>query len=191
MSNDGILTFADGLVQLGNLTLPGILVQQSIRNAVRYDQSKQDQMSGKNKVALGWEDATITLTVDLLTETGSDCYQKLTEINRIFKGAGKKKATPTIYTVTNRHVRARGISRVVFDALDSFETDGDDVIQATLTFVEHLPPVIRREKQAIARKKAAGSTTTAPTVKATPAVAPKVTKDTTNPLIAGFNEGNN
>lgn len=195
--SDGVLTFADGLVHIGKQTLPGVLVSQSISCAVRYDQSRPDSMSGKNKLALGWEDATITLTLDLLTDPESDCYQKLAEINRIFKGAARKKATPTIYTVTGRHLRARGISRVVFDSLDSVEDDQDDVIQATISFVEHLPPVVKREKKANAVKAGAAKANTAPATapapasKAQPAASPAITDDTTNPFMAGIKAGMN
>jgi hypothetical protein len=191
MSADGYLKFEDGQVKLGDVLLPGILVQQSVRCGVRYDESKHDSMSGKKKAILGWEDSTINLTLDLLCDEDSDCYAKLATINRIFKAADKGKAAPKIYPVSDRHLRARGISRVVFDCLDSFETDQEDVIQVTLTFVEHLPPVIKREKRAIARKSAVTQgKAAAPAVKATPAKSPAITKDTTNPFMAGFNKGN-
>jgi hypothetical protein len=189
--SDAVLTFSDGLVRLGKTLLPGILRNQSIRGAVRYDQSLSDGMSGKSKVALGWEDATITLTLDLLCDDEGDCYAKLTSLNKIFKAADRKKATPTVYNVTGRHVRARGISRVVFDGLDSTETDDDDVIQAQLTFTEHIPPIVKREKQANAAKAGSGSTSAAPAAKAQPSAAPAVTSDTTNPFKAGFNAGSN
>ncbi|BCS54565.1 hypothetical protein [Geobacter sp. SVR] len=183
------LTFEDGLVKLGNTLLPGILRCQSIRCGVRYDESKHDAMSGKAKVALGWEDAGITLTLDLLCDEVSDCYAKLTAINKVFKATGGKKATPQIYNVTGRHLRARGISRVVFDALDSTESDDDDVIQVQLTFIEHIPAVVKREKRANAVK--ATGTTTPPATKATPAPAPGIVEDTTNPLLAGIKAGMN
>jgi len=193
MSSDGYLTFEDGEVRLGSQLLPGILVSQSIRGAVRYDEAKKDHMSGKNKVPRGWEDSTVTLTLDLLTDSAGDCYSKLAVIDKIFKGA--QKANPKIYEVTGRHLRARGISRVVFDSLDSDESDQDDVIMATLRFVEHIPPVVKREKQAAAKKHLAASsgatTKTAPKTTVKPAAAPAVTSDTMNPLIAGFNAGRN
>lgn len=188
--SDGLLSFADGVVKVGTEELPGVLVAQSIRCAVRYDQSRPDSMSGRNKLALGWEDATVLLTLDLLTDKTSDCYEKLEKINKIFKGADRKKATPTIYTVVGRHLRARGINRVVFDSLDSTEDDQQDVIQVTLAFVEHLPPVLKREKRANATK-ASTSATTAPTSTAQPAAAPAITEDTTNPFLAGIKTGFN
>lgn len=185
--SDGLLTFADGLVRLGKDTLPGILVNMSVSNAVRYDESQNDSMSGKAKVPMGWEDAEITLAIDLLCDKESDCYDKLTVINKTFKSADKR-ANPKIYDVTARHLRARGISRVVFDRLDSSENDEDDTIQVTITFVEHLPPVVKREKQANAHAKS--TTTTAPQAKAQPTAAPAITKDPSPGFMAGFNQGN-
>lgn len=183
--SDGLLTFADGLVRLGKDTLPGILVNQAISNAVRYDESQNDSMSGKAKVPLGWEDADVTLTLDLLCDEESDCYEKLTVINRIFKGADRR-ANPKIYDVTGRHLRARGINRVVFSRLESNESDEDDTIQVTIGFVEHLPAVVKRERQANAQAKKTG--TAAPQTKAQPKASPAITKDP-SPFKAGFDQG--
>jgi len=190
MSSDGVLTFADGVVTLGGKTLPGILVSQTVQAAVRYDESQHDNQSGRKKAILGWDDATITLTLDLLCDAEGDCYAKLQTLNRLFKGAEKGKSAPRIYDVSGSHARARGISRVVFDALDSYESDQEDTIQATLTFVEHLPPVIRREKQASKKNVAqAGTATKAPATKATPAKSPTIVKDDESAIVAGFRAG--
>lgn len=188
MLTDGKLTFEDGLVVLGKVTLPGIYVQMQINAGVRFDRAQRDHMSGKNKIPLGWEDADIRFTADLLTDDDSDCYDKLTVINKIFKGADKG-ANPRVYDVTGRHLRARGVNRVVFSGLDSTDSDQDDVIQVTLVFSEHLPAVIKREKQVVAQKKAVGATP--PATKASPAAAPAITADSTNPFVAGFNKGYN
>jgi len=188
MSIDGYLTFEDGLVKLGNDLLPGLLVQQSIRCAVRYDSANMDHMSGTKKHTKGWEDATITLTLDLLSgpdevngkTVSSTCYDKLKIINNLFRG---KTVHPKVYQVTGKHLAARGIRQVVFDSLYSDECDQDDVMQVTLTFVEHLPPVIKRETQANAQKKVSQ---TAPQIKPQPAPAPAVMQDSTHPLIDGI-----
>lgn len=185
---DGLLGFADGEVRLGNDILPGILVSQSVSDAVRFDEAEQDGLSGKVKVPMGWEDAEFSLTLDLLTDADSDCYDKLTELNAIFRGIDNG-ANPRVYTVTNRHARARGIDQVVFSGLDSAEDDKNDVIRATLTFVEHLPPIMRQENQVAATDQAAGDGN-APTVAAAePAADAAVMEDPDDALSAGFVQG--
>uniref|UniRef100_C6E6Q0 Uncharacterized protein n=1 Tax=Geobacter sp. (strain M21) TaxID=443144 RepID=C6E6Q0_GEOSM len=189
MASDGFLKWEDGEVRLGGELLPGVFVDQSIRGAVRFDESKKDSQSGHHKTPLGFEDADIVITLDLLTDDTSDCYKKLAAINKVFRE--DRKANPKVYAVQNRHCAARGIRDVVFCALDSFESSDDDVISAALSFKEHLPPVIRREKQATATKVAGAKQGAAPKIKATPAASPTVVSDSDNPFMAGFNAGAN
>jgi len=110
----------------------------------------------------------------------STCYDKLKIIDGLFKG---KTAHPKVYEVTGRHLSARGIRQVVFDSLSSDESDQDDTIQATITFIEHNPPVIKREKQANAQKKAT------PKANVQPIVSGAIIKDDTVPFIAGVKAG--
>ncbi|MBF0454946.1 MAG: hypothetical protein HQL72_09070 [Magnetococcales bacterium] len=153
---DRMLTFEDGQVQLGDRLIPGILVRQSVRGSVRFDEAEQDGLSGTVKIPMGWEDADIALTVDLLTDK-TTCYEKLAILTTLFKGADSK-GNPLVLSVANVHCLARGIRQVVFSGLDSEESDRDDVIQTTLRFVEHVPAVTRVEERAIA----GGDSSTAP-----------------------------
>lgn len=159
---DGILSFGDGQVSLAGKLVPGIMQSMTVAGQVRFDQAEQDGMSGKVKVPLGWEDADITLVVELLTEEGSTCYDKLAALNRTFKGTDNG-GNPKIYDVVNAHALARGIERVVFSGLSSQETDQDDVISANLSFVEHVPPVTKVEERQAAKKTTGGA---APATKA-------------------------
>ena len=184
MPIDGLLTFEDGEVRLGGVLLPGILVAMTVNAGVRFDRAERDHMSGKNKIPLGWEDADIKLTLDLICDELGDCYEKLTIINRNFK-SGDQGANPKIYNIVNRHLRARGVSRVVFSGLQSDEDDQSDMIRVVLAFSEHLPAVVKREKQANAAKSTSGS---APVTKAKPEQSASIVKDD-SPLIAGFKAG--
>ncbi|OQY20074.1 MAG: hypothetical protein B6I36_02195 [Desulfobacteraceae bacterium 4572_35.1] len=182
---DGYLTFADGEVRLGDSLLPGNLVSQTIRGAVRFDEAEADGMSGTVKTPMGWTDADIVLTLDLLCDEQSDCYDKLTSINQVFKGADNG-ANPKVYTVTGRHLRARGIDQVVFSGLDSSEDDQNDVVQVTLAFDEHVPVIVRQEGQVVASDQAVG---TAPQVTAVDPEPEATLADDSNPFTKGLNEG--
>jgi hypothetical protein len=158
MMSDGLLTFDDGIVQLAGARIPGILKSLSIAGQVRFDEAEQDGLSGKVKVPMGWTDADITLVVELTTESGLDCYDKLAQINATFKGTDNG-GNPKVFDVVNRHAIARGIERVVFAGLGSRETDEDDVILADLAFVEHVPPVTKIEERVSASGGQAPETT--------------------------------
>lgn len=155
---DGILSFDHGEVRLGNTLVPGILKSLSIAGRVRFDEAKVDALSGKAKTPMGWEDSDIHIEMAMLSDDESDCYKKLAQLNAIFQGHDNGE-NPKVYDVVNAHVRARGINHVVFSGLDSNESDEDDVIVASLNFVEHLPPKTRPESQVAASDKAKGGAT--------------------------------
>ena len=144
-----LLTFEDGIVRLNGEELPGILADIKVGCSVRFDEQSVDKASGKKKTPQGWEDADISLSLYLLTDESGTCYDKLDALNGVFKGTDGK-ANPQIFTVANRHLQARGVRQVVFSKLDSSESMATDDIKASLSFVEHNPPIVRQE-QAIAR----------------------------------------
>lgn len=164
MALDGILSFADGQVRLGDALLPGILKSLTIDCSVDFDEGKKDGLSGKKKTPKGWEDANISVELWLLTDDDSTCYDKLAELNGHFRGFDNG-ANPKVLTLVNSHVKARGIRQVVFAGLQSAETEETDEIFAQLTFREHNPPVVVAEKRAVASDQAKGASAAAPATK--------------------------
>lgn len=140
-----LLTFEDGVVRIDGEELPGILSDLRVSGKVRFDEQSVDKASGKKKTPQGWEDADISLTLYLTTDGSGTCYDKLESLNGWFKKTDGK-ANPSIFTVANRHLLARGVRRVVFSRLDSAETTQTDEIRASLSFVEHNPPIVRQEQ---------------------------------------------
>lgn len=143
--SDGRLTFEHGQLRLNGSLVPGILKNQVIKGSVRFDTADPDGHSGTVRTPLGWEDSDIVLVVELISEeqtvpyTGTQgVYEKLAQINRIFKGRDNG-ANPKIYDVDNVHANARDISQVVFSGLQSIETDEDDVLEVHMNFTEHRP----------------------------------------------------
>ena len=140
-----LLTWEDGVVKIDGQELPGELVDLSIDCRVRFDEQEVDAQSGKKRTPMGWEDSEIGLSLCLTTdEYGDDCYDKLTVINGIFR-SHDAQANPKIFTVDNRHLLARGVNELIFSGLSSSETEDDDTIVASLSFVENNPPVVKTE----------------------------------------------
>ena len=181
--SDGILTFEHGEVTLAGKLVPGILKSQSIGCSVRFDEAEQDGVSGKVKTPLGWDDSDISLTLDLLTDEESNCYEKLAALNAVFKGHDNG-GNPKVYEISNPHIIARGVHQVVFAGLDSEESDGDDIISASLKFTEHEPPIQKVEKQGSAP---GGSTPTNKTGEPDPDK--DVVEDEPNAFVRGFLDG--
>lgn len=113
-----LLTFEDGIVRIDGEELPGILSDLRVSGQVRFDEQSVDKASGKKKTPQGWEDADISLTLYLLTDEAGTCYDKLAVLEGFFKKTDGK-ANPSIFTVANSHLLARGVRRVVFSRLDS------------------------------------------------------------------------
>ena len=189
--SDGALVFEQGEVVLGGKRIDGIMKSLSVTGAVRFDESKQDGASGTVKVPMGWTDADVTITLDLLTDDGGTCYDRLNRLSAVFKGYDNRK-NPKIYDVRNAHLLARGVNQVVFSGLDSDESDAEDVITVKLMFVEHNPPIRKVEERQTAKAGRSASTgTPSTTSKTAPTADKKISADKVNPFMQGFNEGTN
>lgn len=140
-----IIEFEDGVVTLDGEELPGIMTDLRVAGSVRFDEQEVDGQSGKSKTPQGFEDCAVSLGLDLLTDSETDCYEKLEALNKCFQNVDNN-ANPMICTAVSRHLLARGIRQVVFSKLESIEIDADDYIRASLGFVEHNPPIVRTEK---------------------------------------------
>jgi len=139
-----LISFEDGIVRLGDAEVPGILRSLSVNGKVRFDEQKVDGASGKKKTPQGFEDADISMSLYLVTDEDSSCYDKLETVSGMFREVDDK-ANPKIFTVANRHLLARGIRQVVFSSLQSAENDQTDEITVSLGFVEHNPPIVKVE----------------------------------------------
>lgn len=140
-----LLTWHDGVIRLDSETVPGILQDLRVDGKVRFDEQKADGASGTSKTPQGWEDSEVMLSLILLTDEESDCYDKAAQLGSLFRKPDAR-ANPEILTVTNRHTTARGIRQVVFARLETSENSEFDEIRATLGFTEHRPPIIRLEE---------------------------------------------
>lgn len=140
-----MIVFEDGRISLGGKEVPGILTELRVDGKVRFDEHKVDGNSGKTKIPQGYEDSDIMIGLVLPTDDTSDCYQKASELNSLFRDVDGK-ANPQVMTAVNKHLQARGVRQVVFSRLETAENDQTDEIRATLAFVEHLPPIIKDEK---------------------------------------------
>lgn len=182
------LAFSDGNVTLGNTLLPGLLVSQQINCAVKIDTAQVEGQAQKTQTPLEWDNAGIYLCLDLLTDDDSDCYDKLADLNRIFKGADNGRFAQ-IYRVNSRHARARGLDQVIFSGLSSDESDQDDVITVSLSFVEYLPPKAARKAAGIGAAGASGSPTAPAVTSASNTPAATAVLEDPNPFVAGFTQG--
>lgn len=143
-----LLSIEHGYVFLGGEQLPGILKSRSVRGQIRFDEAEQDGLSGKVKDPIGWEDAACEVTLELLTDSGDSCFDKLERLNAFFQRQDSE-GEPVVYRVADPHLAARGVTQVTFSGLASSDTDQDDVVLAICAFMEHNPPVLPAETRSV------------------------------------------
>lgn len=162
---DEVLTWEHGEVRLGSTRIDGELSYLSVCGEVEFDEAQEDGLSGTKKTAMGWKDANISISMYLTSDEDGTCYDRLREIDALFRG-GDEGQKPQVYTITNAHACARGIDQVVFSELSSYETNRDDMLQITMTFVEYEPAVVQTETKAAASDVATETPTTSKTADA-------------------------
>ena len=145
------ITDASGQIKLNDSFIPGIFQKLSLDNEVKYDQKSVSGSSGTKKQAVGFEDATVSVTYLLQNDEQSTPYQKLQELVALFRSMDKS-AKPQIYNIVNEHTAAFGIDRVLFKGIRTNEDKRKDYITATLDFIEWESPVVKIEERAVRGK---------------------------------------
>ena len=139
-----IITDASGKVKVGGVILPGIFQNIEVDGDVRIDEAEVEGKSAKPKQAVGYEDAKVKLNIVLINDEESTPYEKLKKLQNIFKRPGQQ--LPYVYEIVNRHLQARGITKIIFKKLSSSEDNNLDLIRATCEFWEYVPITIQAQK---------------------------------------------
>lgn len=142
-----VITADFGTVKLGDRELPGIFTRLSIRGQIRTDSVFVPGASGKSLQPLGFEPASVSLSIRLVNDARSTPYEKLAMLTAIFY-ATDDEAKPRVYRIVNKHTRAWNIRDVVFRELQSDEDNASDIIDVVLQFEEYRPVVIEKEARA-------------------------------------------
>ncbi|MCP4162600.1 MAG: hypothetical protein GY760_21240 [Deltaproteobacteria bacterium] len=146
------LDISDGDLYINGSLMPGIFKNQTVNGQVRFDRTKMSGVSGTVKMDMGYDDQTVVITLELLTDDDGTCYEKLSIIYDAFREVDEV-FRPLVLPVNNEHLAARGIYMVKFTNFTSQETDQEDVILCTLSFEEYEPLEVKRENMLAAEKK--------------------------------------
>jgi hypothetical protein len=142
-----VITAEAGEIKLGDTLLPGVFQSMQVSGKLRIDEKKVPGSSGKRKQPLGYEDAAVSLSLKLLTDEKSTCYEKAGELTRLFQNVDNK-AKPYVYRIVNRHLSKWNIREVLFEELRLSEDNRTDVISASLNFAEYKPALVAAEAKA-------------------------------------------
>lgn len=130
-----IITDASGAVKVGDTLLPGDFQSISIDGEVLIDEVEIEGKAKRAKQIKGYNDASVSLALKLKNDEKSTPYDKLQEIQNVFKKSGQD--TPVVYDIYNRHLKVRGITKVVFKKLTSTEDNQTDILNVACEFEEY------------------------------------------------------
>jgi hypothetical protein len=142
-----VITDDVGQVRVGGVLLPGFMESLEVAGALRIDEAEVEGQSGTSKTPMGFEDATVTLRVRLVTDDDGTSYDKCREIVSLFQGTDSY-AQPFVCRLVNRHTALWGIDEVLFRDLKTSESNKDDTMYADITFVEYIPVAVLAEEVA-------------------------------------------
>lgn len=151
--SDGTPDIADVLFQL---QVPH--ESMTVRQAVIFDERRVPGRSGKVKQPVGYEDAEISVTLQLVDEEDANgsvvtsALEQYGALQQTFRdrsdpvGSTTARSVPTIYSISSRMTDACGITTVVFQDIDGRESPGSTDIEVTLTFKEFDPKTLIAER---------------------------------------------
>ena len=142
-----MIVAAEDYILLDGKRVPGIFVGLEIRQQVRFKETEVVGLSGASKRPDGFSDAEIQIELLVSGDNQHDVWENVQRINDMFSGT-TSKAKPKIYRLTTPHAKARRIDRVLFKELRTRETNDTDVVNATLTFIQHRPVQRKKEDKA-------------------------------------------
>jgi hypothetical protein len=134
-----IITNDFGQIKLGAVLLQGTFESLEITTDGEIDESEIKNSKKKQIEILGFGLSSLKLTIKLQTDTKSTSYDKLSSLQALFKKDPKK---PSVYQMTNKHTAVRGIDKVIFQKLRTHDTNDDDILLATLDFLEYNPTIV-------------------------------------------------
>lgn len=143
----------DGCVKIGSVLLPGLFKSIDISGKAMVEELDVKGKGKKPKQATGYEDHTISIELILMDddrEGGKTKEEKLTILQNLFRSKGQK--IPKVYNMVNKHTAQRGIDKVLFEGLNTKETNKRDEITASLKFIEYESISVSTKKKTTDKK---------------------------------------
>ncbi|WP_297456160.1 hypothetical protein [Persephonella sp.] len=110
---------------------------------IKYEDNTGEGNSSLTRIYQGYEPAYIDITFSLADEEDISAFDKVKQIEKAFKRL--KNGRPVVWTIIDKHCRARGIQKVQFYNFRSMEVDTG--IEATVQLIETKLPEEKKEKK--------------------------------------------
>lgn len=147
----------DDTVKIGGVVLPGIYKSMEISHEAKIDEQDVEGSTRKPKQATGYEDAKITISVQLLDSVdGTTKEEKLQIIQELFRMAGAEK--PTVHELVSAHSSIRGVMNVIIKSMSSKESNKKDEITVELELLQYDTVSIKAKRKKKGEAEETGST---------------------------------
>lgn len=147
----------DDSVKIGGVILPGIYKSMEISHEAKIDEQDVEGTSRKPKQATGYEDAKITISIQLLDSAdGTTKEEKLQVIQTLFRASGEEK--PTVHELVSAHSSIRGIMNVIIKSMSSKESSKKDEITVELELLQYDTVTIKAKRKKKSETETVGST---------------------------------
>ena len=131
-----MIYFDDDTVKIGGVILPGIYKSMEVSQDAQVDEQDVEGSSRKPKQASGYDDAKITISLQLLDSAdGTTKEEKLQLIQNIFRAQGQEK--PVVHELVSTHSAIRGIMNVIIKSMSSKESNKKDEITVDLELLQY------------------------------------------------------
>ncbi|SNZ08292.1 hypothetical protein SAMN06265182_1255 [Persephonella hydrogeniphila] len=110
---------------------------------IKYEDNTGEGNSSLTRIYEGYEPAYIDITFSLSDEENVSAFEKVKQIEKAFKRL--KNGRPVIWTIIDKHCKARGIKKVQFYNFRSMEVETG--VEATVQLQEVELPEEKKEKK--------------------------------------------
>ena len=135
----------DDTIMIGGVLLPGLYKKVEVKTAAKIDEQEVEGSSAKPKQATGYEDAQISIELELHDSEAQTKEDKLAVIQNLFRMRGQE--LPEVYPVISTYTAIRNVDQVLIK----------DMITVTLELMEYIPQTIKAKKKKSGSGSSSGS----------------------------------
>lgn len=146
----------DASIKIGGVILPGIYKSVEVSADALIEEQEVEGSAVKPKQAMGYEDAKITIDLELWDSTGQNKEDKLRLIQDIFRQTGQDK--PEAKEIISSQTDLRGVNKVILKNLTSKISNKKDNISVMLELWEYIPMTIQAVSSGTSHSSTSAST---------------------------------
>ena len=145
----------DDTIMISGVLLPGLYKKVEVKTAAKIDEQEVEGSSAKPKQATGYEDAQISIELELHDSETQTKEDKLAVIQNLFRMRGQE--LPEVYPIISTYTAIRNVDQVLIKDMSSQSSNKKDMITVTLELMEYIPQTIKAKKKKSGSGSSSGS----------------------------------